>query len=58
MSETTAACLPKTVKECLVVGNVKVCAESKPSGVDVDVRSFILSVTGSDFLAYGGMILK
>ena len=58
MQEITVECKPNLVGECFVVGNVKVCADSKPPGVDVDIRSFILTTTGSDFLAYGGFILK
>lgn len=58
MLKTTVGCIPETVGECFVVGNVKVCADLKPPDVDVDIRSFILTTTGSDFLAYGEMILK
>ncbi len=58
MQKTMVECKPNLVEECFVVGNVKVCADVKPPGADVDIRSFILLATGSDFLAYGGMILK
>ena len=59
MQEITVECRPNLVGECFVVGNVKVCADVKPPpGADVDIRSFILTITGSDFLAYGGFILK
>lgn len=58
MHEITVECKPDFVEECFMVGNVKVCADSKPPEADVDIRSFILTTTGSDFLAYGGMILK
>lgn len=51
-------CKPARVEECFVVGNVKICADLKPPNADLDIRSFILTTTGSDFLAYGGFILK
>ncbi len=44
--------------ECFVVGNVKICTDMKPPSTDMDIRSFILTTTGSNFLAYGGFILK
>ncbi len=46
------------VDECFIVGNVKICADLKPPSTDMDIRSFILTTTGSDFLAYGGFVLK
>lgn len=58
MLKTALAGNSACVDECFVVGNVKICTDLKSPDVDVDIRSFILLTTGSDFLAYGGMILK
>lgn len=46
------------VKKCLEVGGRKICPDLKSPAADMDERSFIISIIGSDFLAFGGMILR
>jgi len=46
------------VKECQEVEGRKICPDLKSPATDMDERSFIMSITGSDFLAYREIILQ
>jgi len=58
MLEARDGCESGYVEGCFVVGSVEICTDLKSPSVDMDMRRFILLTTASDFLAYGGTILK
>jgi hypothetical protein len=58
MPELALRCEPVEIHQCCLVGPEDGAIEISRASEGDDVRYFLLSVTGSDLLAHGEMVLK